>query len=93
MCTCVVVVHCLSQRSRSSSNHPSTPPPQTKTAEIWDALRAAISLDPATARAVLDAAEVKVVRADLSASYDARGFRYELPNYVLSDPTNLVSAA
>lgn len=58
--------------------------------EIWDALRAAAALDAATARAVLDAAEVKVMRRDMSVSYDARGFRYELPNYVLSDPTNLL---
>lgn len=62
-------------------------------AEIWDALRAATGLDPATALVVLDAAEVKVMRPDMSICYDSRGFRYELPQYVLSDPGNLVTAA
>lgn len=45
-------------------------------AEIWDALKAAVSLDESMAKAVLEAAEVKVMRPDMSICYDARGFRY-----------------
>lgn len=41
------------------------------------------------AKVLLDAADVKVMRADMSICYDARGFRYELPQYVLADPSNL----
>ncbi|EPS62363.1 hypothetical protein M569_12428, partial [Genlisea aurea] len=57
--------------------------------EIWDALRAAAEGDPTQAHTVLDSAGITVHRADLSVCYDRAGVRYELPNYVLSDPTNL----
>jgi len=66
------------------------PPPPPRFAEIWDALKAAAtSDDPALSKAVLEAAEVKVMRPDMSVSYDPRGFRYELPPFVLADPSNL----
>ncbi|KIY94710.1 Ubiquitin domain-containing protein 1 [Monoraphidium neglectum] len=59
--------------------------------EIWDALKAACASDPEMAKVLLDAAEVKVMKADMSVSYDARGFRYELPPFVLADPSNLTA--
>jgi hypothetical protein len=31
------------------------------------------------------------MKADMSVSYDARGFRYELPPFVLADPSNLTA--
>ncbi|GBF91389.1 hypothetical protein Rsub_04129 [Raphidocelis subcapitata] len=58
--------------------------------EIWDVLKAAVASEPALAKVLLEAAEVKVVRHDMSVSYDSRGFRYELPQFVLADPTNLL---
>lgn len=60
-------------------------------AEIWDALKAACASDLEMAKVLLDAAEVKVMKPDMSVCYDARGFRYELPQYVLADPANLVA--
>ncbi|KAI8473938.1 MAG: hypothetical protein J3K34DRAFT_409715 [Monoraphidium minutum] len=60
--------------------------------EIWDVLKAACASDASMAKVLLEAAEVKVMRPDMSVCYDARGFRYELPPFVLADPANLVVA-
>jgi hypothetical protein len=60
--------------------------------EIWNALRVAATSDIDTARLILDTAGVIVHGRDLSAAYDERGALYELPPYVLSNPTNLVAA-
>eukprot|EP00899_Mesostigma_viride_P016434 jgi/Mesvir1/24792/Mv22044-RA.1 len=59
--------------------------------EIWDALQAAVNSDPETAALILESAGVMSSTADLSVSYDVRGCKYELPKYVLRDPTNLIS--
>ncbi|KAF3451321.1 hypothetical protein FNV43_RR07416 [Rhamnella rubrinervis] len=61
--------------------------------EIWDALRAAAEADLKLAQAIVDSAGVIVQSADLTICYDERGARYELPNYVLSEPTNLIKDA
>ena len=53
----------------------SPPPARIHPPEIWDALKAAAALDDEMAKAVLEAAEVKVMRPDMSVCYDARGFR------------------
>ncbi|XP_010529214.1 PREDICTED: ubiquitin domain-containing protein 1-like [Tarenaya hassleriana] len=58
--------------------------------EIWDALRAAAEADLTMAQAVVDSAGVIVQNSDLTTCYDERGARYELPKYVLSEPTNLI---
>ncbi|KAE8801477.1 ubiquitin domain-containing protein 1 [Hordeum vulgare] len=58
--------------------------------EIWDALRAASEADVALAQAIVESAGVIVSNADLTLCYDERGAKYELPKYVLSEPTNLV---
>ncbi|XP_073146806.1 uncharacterized protein [Henckelia pumila] len=58
--------------------------------EIWDALRAAAEADLALAQAIVDSAGVIVQSSDLTICYDERGAKYELPNYVLSEPTNLI---
>ncbi|KAK9838433.1 hypothetical protein WJX84_009217 [Apatococcus fuscideae] len=57
--------------------------------EIWDALRAAATADQQTALVILDTAGIIRSSDDLSVCYDERGHKYELPNYVLSEPTNL----
>ena len=72
-------------------SRPRDPTSGTASAEIWDALKAACSSDTEMAKVLLEAAEVKVMKADMSVCYDARGFRYELPPYVLADPTNIVA--
>ncbi|CBI30724.3 hypothetical protein VitviT2T_015248 [Vitis vinifera] len=58
--------------------------------EIWDALRAATEADLTLAQAIVDSAGVIVQSADLTTCYDERGAKYELPKYVLSEPTNLI---
>lgn len=37
----------------------------------------------------LDAAEIKVAKNDMTQFFDSRGYLYELPAYVLSDPRDL----
>ncbi|XAR66603.1 hypothetical protein NMG60_11012887 [Bertholletia excelsa] len=58
--------------------------------EIWDALRAAAEADLTLAQAIVDSAGVIVEAPDLTVCYDERGAKYELPKYVLSEPTNLI---
>lgn len=60
---------------------------------IWDALKAACDADLETARAILQGAGVIVAAADMSICYDERGSKYELPRFVISDPSNLVPTA
>ncbi|CAH1440363.1 unnamed protein product [Lactuca virosa] len=58
--------------------------------EIWDALRAAAEADLSLAQTIVDSAGIIVQKPDLTICYDERGAKYELPKYVLSEPTNLV---
>ncbi|CAA6673015.1 unnamed protein product [Spirodela intermedia] len=56
--------------------------------EIWDALRAAAeATDLALAQAIVDSAGIIISSADMTTCYDERGAKYELPKYVLSEPT------
>ena len=80
---------------RLLENRPNTcvrPWAQTLTAlpaVIWDALKAAAESDASTAAIILDSAGV-THNSDLSECYDERGRKYELPQYVLSEPSNLI---
>lgn len=56
---------------------------------IWDALKAACEADMATARLIIDSAGIIIAAEDMTVCYDERGAKYELPTYVLSDPSNL----
>ncbi|RVW83763.1 hypothetical protein CK203_041755 [Vitis vinifera] len=58
--------------------------------EIWDALRAATEADLTLAQQLWTVLGVIVQSADLTTCYDERGAKYELPKYVLSEPTNLI---
>ncbi|CAN4091902.1 unnamed protein product [Withania somnifera] len=58
--------------------------------EIWDALQAAAQSDISLAQAIVDSAGIIVQAPDLTVCYDERGAKYELPKYVLSEPTNLI---
>ncbi|XP_010537717.1 PREDICTED: ubiquitin domain-containing protein 1 [Tarenaya hassleriana] len=58
--------------------------------EIWDALRAAAEADACLAQAIVESAGVIVHNTDLSICYDQKGAKYELPKYVLSEPSNLI---
>eukprot|EP00271_Cylindrocystis_brebissonii_P017648 TRINITY_DN4658_c2_g2_i2.p1 TRINITY_DN4658_c2_g2~~TRINITY_DN4658_c2_g2_i2.p1 ORF type:complete len:120 (-),score=27.75 TRINITY_DN4658_c2_g2_i2:1010-1369(-) len=57
--------------------------------EIWDALRAAVEADLTLAQAIVDGAGIIVTSDDLSTCYDERGAKYDLPEFVLSDPSNV----
>ncbi|XP_020088644.1 ubiquitin domain-containing protein 1-like [Ananas comosus] len=58
--------------------------------EIWDALQAAAEADLNFAQTIIDSAGIIVSNADMSLCYDERGAKYELPKFVLSEPTNLI---
>lgn len=71
--------------------------------EIWQAIRTALEIlwagadseeddgGLATAQVILKAAGVTIPTGDMTAAvYDGFGARYELPEYIVSDPTNLV---
>ena len=58
--------------------------------EIWDALRAAAEAELTLAQTIIDSAGIIVQNHDLTLCWDERGARYELPRYVLSEPTNLI---
>ncbi|KAF5185064.1 Ubiquitin domain-containing protein [Thalictrum thalictroides] len=60
------------------------------TKKIWDALKSAAEVELTLAQAIVDSTGVIVSSADLTTCYDERGAKYELPNYVLSEPTNLI---
>lgn len=55
--------------------------------EIWSVLKAMCEApDIETGKVFLEAAEVTIAKPDMTAFYDSRGFLYELPNYIVSDP-------
>eukprot|EP00249_Psilotum_nudum_P015493 c25356_g1_i3 orf=721-1065(+) len=58
--------------------------------EIWDALRAAAEADTNLAQVIVDSAGIIVTSEEMSTCYDERGAKYDLPKYVLSEPTNLI---
>lgn len=63
--------------------------------EIWATLRSVIDLladgDIATAQSILDAAAITVPTGDLkNGAYDEAGNLYQMPEHIVSDPTNLV---
>jgi len=61
--------------------------------EIWDTLRAVTSdLDNPSNPLILESAGIIVHGNDLRTSYDERGFKYDLPNFILSEPSNLVKS-
>mmetsp|Transcript_41478 Transcript_41478/g.106093 ORF Transcript_41478/g.106093 Transcript_41478/m.106093 type:complete len:90 (+) Transcript_41478:366-635(+) len=59
-------------------------------AVVWDTLKGALEAEHSTTVMLLEAAEIIVARKDMSEIYDSRGNRYELPPYVLSEPSNLL---
>ncbi|XP_004489012.1 uncharacterized protein [Cicer arietinum] len=56
----------------------------------WEKMAAAAEADLSLAQAIVDSAGVIVQSSDLTVCYDERGAKYELPKYVLSEPTNLI---
>lgn len=57
---------------------------------IWDALKAAAESSKSMKNVIIDSAGIIVDSDDLTVCYDERGWKYELPMYVLSEPTNLI---
>ncbi|KAG6416670.1 hypothetical protein SASPL_124105 [Salvia splendens] len=62
----------------------------TSVLEIWDALRAAAEADLTLAQTIVDCVGIIIQNPDLTICYDERGAKYELPKYVVSEPTNLI---
>ncbi len=61
---------------------------------IWEALKGAIEAeDMETTKLIIESAGIVVAAHDMTVCYDERGSRYELPKYLLSDPTNMSKAA
>lgn len=63
--------------------------------ETWNSLRVAVELshqnDLATAQAVLDSAGIIIPSGDLGMGcYDERGHRFVIPDFVLSEPGNII---
>jgi len=63
--------------------------------ETWNSLRVAVELshqeDLATAQAVLDSAGITIPSGDLGLGcYDERGHRFVIPEFVLSEPSNIM---
>src|SRR5437762_11691396 len=63
--------------------------------ETWNSLRVAVELshqnDLATAQAVLDSAGIIIPSGDLGMGcYDERGRRFVIPDFVLSEPSNIM---
>jgi len=59
--------------------------------EIWQAVKGALECeDKETAQLILDAVDVTLPNGNLSLVYDELGNKYEIPNFCLCDPDNLV---
>jgi len=63
--------------------------------ETWNSLRVAVELshqeDLPTAQAVLDSAGITIPSGDLGLGcYDERGHRFVIPEFVLSEPSNIM---
>ncbi|KAJ0796943.1 putative Ubiquitin domain-containing protein [Helianthus annuus] len=57
--------------------------------EIWEALRAATEGNLRNAQKIIDDNKIRLGNPDMSVCYDDRGTRYDLPLFVLSEPTNM----
>ena len=72
-----------------------TAPQYDGLAETWNSLRVAVELshqdDLPTAQAVLDSAGITIPSGDLGLGcYDERGHRFVIPEFVLSEPSNIM---
>ena len=57
----------------------------------WEALKFACeALDMQTALPVLQAAGIKLLNKTLQMSYDDQNFRYDLPIFLINDPTGYI---
>nr|GEZ54271.1 hypothetical protein [Tanacetum cinerariifolium] len=57
--------------------------------EIWEALRAATEGNLLNAQKIIEDKNIRLGNQDMSVCYDDNGTRYNLPLYVLSEPTNM----
>ncbi len=61
--------------------------------EIWNALKGAIDVwerDLELAKAIIECAGIVLPSGELTEVYDELGFKYNIPNYCLAEPGNLV---
>nr|GEV73728.1 hypothetical protein [Tanacetum cinerariifolium] len=57
--------------------------------EIWEALRAVTEGNLLNAQKIIEDKNIRLGNQDMSVCYDDNGTRYNLPLYVLSEPTNM----
>jgi hypothetical protein len=58
---------------------------------VWNALKASIDTDMATAKMLLDSAHVTMENDTISVCWDRRGIKYEIPTFVINDPVSFTS--
>jgi len=58
---------------------------------MWETLKAVAETgDDELRNSIVQSAGITVPNGDLTECYDELGYKYELPNYILTDPTNLI---
>ncbi|GKA23106.1 ubiquitin domain-containing protein 1 isoform X1 [Tanacetum coccineum] len=57
--------------------------------DIWKAIRAATEVDLRNAQKIIEENNTRLGNQDMSICYDDDGTRYDLPLFVLSEPTNM----
>ncbi|GKF92150.1 ubiquitin domain-containing protein 2-like protein, partial [Tanacetum coccineum] len=57
--------------------------------EIWEALRTATEGNLLNAQKIIEDKNIRLGNQDMSVCYDDNGTRYNLPLYMLSEPTNM----
>nr|GEZ29543.1 hypothetical protein [Tanacetum cinerariifolium] len=57
--------------------------------DVWEAIRAATEVDLRNAQKIIEANNIRLWKQDMSICYDDDGTRYDLPLFILSEPTNM----
>ncbi|KAJ5074630.1 ubiquitin domain containing 1 protein-related [Anaeramoeba ignava] len=58
--------------------------------EIWKTIQASLEMeDKNKAQLILEAADIKIPQNILEC-YDSKGYKYEIPPYLISEPINLI---
>lgn len=82
----------VAELDKKRSEYWETAPSYGGRKEMWDAIRAAATQsDVAMQEAIVASAGLFLPNGDLTLVYDERGFRYEIPLFCLSPPSNITS--
>lgn len=58
---------------------------------VWSLLKAAVEADAETAKMILQAREIRIENESMTVCYDPHGTRYDIPVYILNDPTKFTT--